>query len=338
MRYLNTVYVTSHQMRISRSKASLIVRNDDTRSRIPLEGIDGVVVVGGATMTLDAVAACVDRGIRVAVLKRSGAVRWTAGPPVQGNVALRRSQFRMSESEPTRLELARRFVAGKLQNSLRVGRRWARDCEGADRIRIAERCDLIAERIGRIESAASLDHLRGIEGDSARAYFAAMGIALAGSGFHFSLRTRRPPRDPVNALMGFGYGLIVTEVAGGLEAVGLDPQIGFLHSDRAGRPALALDLVEELRPTTDRFVVSALRRRQFGLDDFTVTPGGATYLSDQGRNTFFKLWESHKNATILHSVLNREIQRWMLPGIQATLLARHIRGDLPVYPPYLISW
>lgn len=336
MRYLNTVYVSSHRARLSRSKGSLMIRSDETSTRVPLEGIDGVVLVGGASMTLDAVASCVERRIRVAVLRRSGAVRWVAGPPVSGNVALRRAQHRASDSDSTRLELGRRIVAGKLQNSLRVVRRWGRDSTGDRRRTIERRGDLIADRIRRLPATPTLDHVRGIEGDAGRAHFACLGTVIDGTGFHFTSRSRRPPRDPVNALLGFCYGLILTETIGGLEAVGLDPQIGFLHSDRAGRPALALDVVEEFRPMIDRFVAGLFRRRQFGSDHFTVTPGGATYLSDEGRSVLFGRWEEHKNGTIYHRVLDRDVDRWALPGVQATLLARYLRGDIEVYPPFVI--
>jgi len=141
----------------------------------------------------------------------------------------------------------------------------------------------------------------------------------------------------VNAVLGFCYGLIVTEVQGGLEAVGLDPQMGFLHADRPGRPALALDMAEELRPVIDRFVVKLFRRRQFSLEHFTITPGGATYLNDDGRAALFEHWEEHKNGAVQHRVLDRDVDRWALPGVQATLLARYLRGDLDVYPPYVLA-
>lgn len=336
MRYLNTVYVRSHRARINRSKGSLLIRSDDTTTRVPLEGIDGVVLVGGATMTLDAIAACVERGVRVSVLRRSGAVRWVAGPPVSGNVALRRAQCRASDNGDVCLDLSQRFVAGKLQNSLRVASRWARDSDRDREKLIGQRTDLIADRIGRLPSAPSLDHVRGIEGDAARAHFQCVGLVLDGTGFHFTARSRRPPRDPVNAMLGFCYGLVLTETIGGLEAVGLDPQIGFLHGDRSGRPALALDLVEEFRPMVDRFVVGLFRRRQVGSDHFTITPGGGTYLSDEGRASLFERWEEDKNKVIHHRVLAREVDRWALPGIQATLLARYLRGDIDVYPPFVI--
>lgn len=337
MRYLNTVYVNDHKARIARSKDSLIVSIDGAKHRVPLEGIDGVTIVGGASMTLDAVASCVERDVRVAVLKRSGALRWYAGAPVSGNVSLRRAQHRASDDPTDRIELCRVFVAAKLRNSSVVLSRWARDSDGLLAEHLRTRLDRIDDRIGRLRDAPTEDHVRGIEGDAARDHFACVGAVLERTGWHFTERSRRPPRDPVNALLGFAYGLLVTELIGGLESVGLDPQIGFLHRDRPGRPALALDLAEEFRPLIDRFVVGALRRGQFGSDDFEMTPGDACYLSDSGRRTFFRLWEDHKNTPFAHRVVDRHVDRWALPAVQATLLARHLRGDLSVYAPFILT-
>ena len=137
-------------------------------------------------------------------------------------------------------------------------------------------------------------------------------------------------------MLGFCYGLLVTEFIGALESVGLDHQIGFLHRPRSGRPSLALDLAEELRALTDRFVVTLVRRRQVGPDDFERTPGGGVYLTDDGRSTLISAWEEHKDTEIQHRLLGRPVGRWALPSVQATLLARHLRGDLPDYPPFVL--
>ena len=160
---------------------------------------------------------------------------------------------------------------------------------------------------------------------------------MATAELDFSSRTRRPPRDPVNAMLSFCYGLLVTECTGALESVGLDYQMGFFHRPRAGRPSLALDLAEELRALTDRFVVSLVRRRQIGPADFDYfTPGGGVYLSDDARTAFIKTWEDHKETEIPHRVLGRPVGRWAIPSVQATLLARHLRGNLTVYPPFVL--
>ena len=227
-------------------------------------------------------------------------------------------------------------MAAKLQNSRKMLLRWSRDASSSNhRQRLQRRAEMIAERITRVPGTPSGDHLRGLEGDAARIYFRGLGQHLEDIGLRFSARTRRPPRDPVNALMSFGYGQLVTELVGSINAVGLDHQLGFLHRPRAGRPSLALDLAEELRPLTDRFAVALLKRRQLRADHFVRTPGGAVYLQDEGRDVVLKSWEAHKEMLIPHKILRRPVERWALPTVQATLLARHLRGDLPFYPPFV---
>ena len=137
-------------------------------------------------------------------------------------------------------------------------------------------------------------------------------------------------------MLGFCYALLVTECIGAAESVGLDYQMGFFHRPRAGRPSLALDLTEEFRALTDRFVVSLVRRRQVGPDSFVEMPGGGIYLTDDGRKRLLKAWEEHKEVEIHHRLLGRAIGRWALPSVQATLLARHLRADLPAYPPFVL--
>lgn len=337
MRYLNTVYVTDHRARVGRSKGSLLVTTAEGKQRIPLEAVDTVILLGGGHITTDAIAACAERQIRVACLRRSGAIRFTVSGPRGGNVHLRVAQHRASGDGGASLEIAKCIVAAKLQSSRRVLLRWSRDGDSVIGRPLRERADLIAERIGRISAVRDGDHLRGLEGDAARAYFAGMGMVLADSPFSFTDRNRRPPRDPVNALLGFSYGLLVTELIGALEAVGLDHQVGFLHRPRSGRPSLGLDLAEEFRPLVDRLVVRILRRRELGPDDFTRTPGGATYLSEPGRARFLHLWEGAKNDSVDHVLMRRPVERWALPSVQATLLARHLRGDLNGYPPFVLA-
>ncbi len=135
--------------------------------------------------------------------------------------------------------------------------------------------------------------------------------------------------------MSFCYGLLTTELVGALNALGLDHQLGFLHRPRAGRPSLALDLAEEMRPLTDRFAVALLTRRQLGASHFVSTPGGAVYLADDGRDIAIQSWEAHKEKSIPHRILRRPVERWALPTVQATLMARHLRGDLRHYPPFV---
>lgn len=337
MRLLNTVYVRDHRARIGHRRGSLFVSSDGGGQRIPIEAIDAVVLMSGAQITTQAIEACIRRGVRISALRANGAVRFVVGGPASGNVHLRMALYQAVTDATHSLALAKGIVAAKLQNSRKVVERWARDAKGTDDAeRLATRAAQIRERIGRLAEAGTADHVRGIEGDAARSYFRAVGQALSKTGFEFSARSRRPPRDPVNAMLGFCYGLLVTECIGAVESIGLDHQMGFLHRPRSGRPSLALDLAEELRALTDRFVVGAIRRRQVSDSDFVSKPGGGVYLSDEGRSTLIKAWEQHKEDEIYHTLVGRRVGRWALPSVQATLLARHLRGDLAVYPPFVM--
>ena len=267
----------------------------------------------------------------------SGAVRFVVSGPTSGNVHLRTAQFEAVMDDTRSLAVAKAIVAAKLQNSSGVVGRWSRDeKDPLEAEQLAARSAQIKGRIPRLAEADTPDHVRGVEGDAARIYFRAVGQAVASSDLEFSGRTRRPPRDPVNALLGFCYGMLVTECIGAAESVGLDYQMGFFHRPRSGRPSLALDFAEEFRALTDRFVVSLIRRRQVGPGDFDHTPGGGVYLGDGGRTRLIEAWEAHKETEIGHQLLGRPVERWALPSVQATLLARHLRGDLPAYPPFVL--
>ncbi len=337
MRYLSTVYVRDHRARVQHRRGSLLVISPEGSQRIPLEAVDSVVLLGSAQVSTQALEACVRHGIRVTALRMGGSVRFVVGAATGGNVHLRMSQYRAVADEKHSLVLAKAIVAAKLHNSSRVVDRWARDeKDSADTKRLAASATQIAERVSRLADADTGDRVRGIEGDAARIYFRGVSQAVSKSEMGFLQRTRRPPRDPINAMLGFCYALLVTEFVGAAESVGLDYQMGFLHRPRSGRPSLALDLAEELRALTDRFIVSRVRRRQVGPDDFIRTPGGGVYMSDEGRTSLIKAWEDHKEVEIYHRISNRKIGRWALPSVQATLLARHLRGDLPAYPPFVM--
>ena len=338
MRYLSTVYVRDHRARVTHRRGSLLVSSPDGSQRVPLEAIDAVIMLGSGQITTQALEACVRRGVRVTAMKMSGAVRFVVGESTGGNVHLRTSLYQAVTDAAHSLALSKAIVAAKLQNSRKVVDRWARDEKAAeDAVLLAERGAQITERISRLQGSDTPDHVRGIEGDAARSYFGAVAQAVSKSDFRFSGRTRRPPRDPVNAMLGFCYGLLVTEFIGALESVGLDHQMGFFHRPRSGRPSLALDLAEELRPLTDRFVVSLIRRRQVGPDGFVRMPGGAVYLSDEARTGLIKAWEAHKEVEHYHRISDRRVGRWALPSVQATMLARHLRGDLAAYPPFVMA-
>jgi len=341
VKLLNTLYVNDHRARIGVDKQSLVVRTGTApAARFPLAGLDSVILTGKADITTDAIGRCVDAGVRVASLKANGKVRFVVSGTVQGNVLLRVAQYRARDGGRIQLQLARTFVAGKLQNFRRIVSRWAADSDAATRGLLEEQRRNIQARLDRLASARTGDAVRGIEGDATRRYFKAMGAHLHASGvpLAFQQRTRRPPRDPVNTMLSYVYGLLLVEVTGALEAVGLDPQVGYLHDLRPGRASLALDMLEELRvAVADRFVVAALTRRSIPPDSFIVRAGGACYLSDEGRRHVLMLWDEHRRGEVVHRLLDHTVARSQLPTLQATLLARHLRGDLPAYPPFVMS-
>jgi len=340
MRLLTSLYVSDHRARIGLQHGALLVYGGDgRRTRVPLEALESVVLLGHGQVSSDALAECVRRHIRVSALSRSGRVRFVVGGPIGGNVQLRIAQLHAIDADSHRAELACTIVAGKLQNCRRLLKRWAFDADPHQRSHLEDLAARIAIRIGNIAGAKE-DRLRGIEGEGTRLYFAGLGHHLEASRLQitFLARNRRPPRDPVNSLLSFTYGLLTTEIIGALESVGLDPQIGFLHTVRPGRPALALDLLEEFRPSyADRFVVGLFSRRRLSPSSFLQASGGACYLTEEARALVLDAYEQFKSNEVDHLLLERKVPIAMLPQIQATLLARHLRGDLPGYPPFLIA-
>ncbi len=339
MKLLDTVYVQGHGTRVGVEKGALTVQpRDEQRTRIPLEGIEQVVLLGRAKVTDQALYRCSAKGVRIASLSRSGRLRYSIGQPPGGNVMLRVAQLRAFDDASASLQLAKPIVGAKVANSRAMISRWSWDLAGGPRSRLRSLSEQQTDRLSGAYSCDDLDVLRGIEGDAARLHFKAVGVVLDASACDLRLdrRTRRPPLSPVNALLSFCYGLLVNESVGAAEAVGLDAQIGFLHRLRPGRPSLALDLVEEFRaPIADRFVVGTVRRRQLRLEHLVQLPGGVWKLTDDGRKVLLQLWEEFRRQPEPHLFLDRTVDRWALPTLQATLLARHLRGDLDEYPAWV---
>ncbi len=230
-------------------------------------------------------------------------------------------------------------MAAKVQNSRQVLLRAARESStDAGRTALGQAAERLAAILGQLPALDDLDVIRGTEGDAARTYFGAFGHMVRGDREAFvpDGRTRRPPRDRTNAVLSFLYALIRAECASALEGVGLDPQVGYLHALRPGRPALALDLMEEFRPVVaDRLAMTLINRRQLRADDFDEMPGGAVYLGENGRRAVIQAYQKRKDEEVEHRLLQQKLPVGLLPHVQARLLARHLRGELPQYPPYL---
>lgn len=337
MRVMQTLYVADHRARVRIRRGNVVVERSDEATRVPVETLEAIVLTGRAEVSNHALGELTRRGVRVSALSKTGRLRFHIAGATSGNVMLRIAQVRHADAEEESLRIARWIVAGKLQNCRRMMRRWAWDAPSpTERGVIEHEIEAVDARLAALAATSDGDTVRGIEGDGSRRYFKAMAMRLNSGeqSLSFPRRSRRPPRDPVNALLGFVYGLVLTEVIGASESVGLDPQIGFLHRPRPGRPSLALDLIEELRPSVaDRFAVAALQRGQVRPDDFEVRAGHAVYLNDDGRRKVLALYDTYRQQAVAHPLLDREVPRALLPSIQATLMARHLRGDLSSYPP-----
>ncbi len=336
--FAGSLVVNTPGAKVSLDRKSLMVRTGGSATRVPIEGIDVVILVGRVNMSSEAIARCTSNGVRVAALTRGGKIRFVVSPPDSGNVHLRVAQVRGFDDSVHSLDVARVIVAAKLVGSCRLAQRWSWDAEPRSKWLIERSIDVLKDRHLSIGSARDANHLRGIEGDAARAYFKAMRCHLDGleTAAAMMRRTRRPPLDPANAALSFGYGLLTAELVGAAQAVGLDPQIGFFHQLRPGRPALALDVLEEFRaPIVDRFVVGALGRHQLRLEHFQETPGGGWYLNDAGRSEFFTLFEEFRSRSAHHELLDRAVPRAALSITQMAVLARFVRGELPCYVPWL---
>jgi CRISPR-associated protein Cas1 len=311
----------------------------ETRLRAPLLRLGGIVAFGQVTLTPFLIQRCAEDGRSLVWLDRNGRFKARVEGPVRGNVLLRRAQhLALSDRERT-AQIARQMVAGKVQNCRQVLLRSARDLADVDRDSpLAVAADYLARILSRLKGVQGIDEIRGAEGEAARAYFGAFRHMIRGDRPEFvpDGRTRRPPRDRANAILSFLYALVRGECASALEGVGLDPQVGYLHALRPGRPALALDLMEEFRPVlADRLAVTLINRRQLRPEHFEFAPAGAVLLTEEGRKTVIVAYQKRKEEEIQHRVLRQKLPIGLAPHVQARLLARHLRNDLKTYPPFL---
>lgn len=337
---LNVLYVTTDGAYLARQQETVLVRVErETKARFPAAALEGVVCLGRVGVSPQLLDLCARAGIYVSWLSSSGRPIGRFVGPTTGNVLLRRAQYRKSDDLLDSAGIARFIVLGKIANCRHVLLRAAREAGAesrCDALRAA--ADRLAESIQSLQQPLSLDTVRGHEGEAAASYFAVFDdlIIAQKADFTFAKRSRRPPLDPINALLSFLYTLLVSDLVGAVEAVGLDPAVGFLHRDRPGRPGLALDLLEELRPVlADRLALSLVNRQQIKASSFKETESRAVLMTDAARKEVIKAYQSRKRDEIVHPVLGEKIELGLLPHVQALLMARHIRGDLEAYPPFL---
>ncbi|MCS7060545.1 MAG: type I-C CRISPR-associated endonuclease Cas1c [Anaerolineae bacterium] len=338
----NVLYITSPEVYLALDGENIVVKRDEhTSTRLPLHNIENVVCFNWQGASPALMAACAERGIGLAFLTPNGFFQGRVQGRVRGNVLLRRHQYRVSENQAHSIPIAASFLIGKVYNCRKVIERALRD-HGMliDKEKLSKTSAVLRDVLGKLPACRSTAELMAFEGSAAKAYFGVFDqlILHQKEDFHFEERSRRPPLDNMNALLSFLYALLTNEAVSALEAVGLDPYIGFLHADRPGRPALALDLMEELRPVfADRLALSLVNRRQVNGKGFTRKESGGVLMDDDTRKVVLSAWQERKKEEITHPFLNERIPFGLVPHVQALLLARHLRGDLDAYPPFFWS-
>lgn len=338
--HLNTLFVFTQASYLSKDSETVVVRaGQQMRLRMPLLAIGNIVCFGQVSCSPALMHACAERSIGISFLTESGRFLAKVVGPAHGNVLLRREQYRRADEAEASRVIGSTFIAAKVLNgraSLLRALRDRPDVDGAPAVRAT--CAQMSALVRRLPSCATLDEARGIEGAAAKEYFAVLDhlITQQKEDFRFEARTRRPPRDPVNALLSFIYTLLLNDVVAALECVGLDPQVGFLHRDRPGRSGLALDLLEELRCWLgDRFVVGLINLRQVDAGDFETSAEGAVQLRSEARKRVVAAYQRRKQEELLHPFLEEKVTIGLIPHIQAQLFARMLRGDLDGYPPFV---
>jgi CRISPR-associated protein Cas1 len=337
----NTLYVMTPQSYAHLDNQSVRIEVErETKLRVPLHHIGALVCFGNVLISPALMHQLADEGKSLVLLDNSGRFKARLEGPVSGNILLRQAQYRAAGDQEFAITTARAIIAGKLRNSRSVILRGARESSHPGEAEtLTHAADALAASLRALPSAPDLDTLRGFEGEAARGYFAALNLIVkpqARDGFALDGRTKRPPRDRFNALISFLYSMQMNDCRSALEAVGLDPQLGFLHAVRPGRAALALDLQKEFRSVlVDRFALTLINRGQIGVKDFDLREGGAVMLNDQGRRLVITAWQERKQEEITHPLLDSKVPLALLPFIQARMLARTLRGDLDGYLPFL---
>lgn len=340
--YHNTLFVTTPGAYLAKDRENLAVRVDrETRLTVPMHHLGGVVCFGRVSASPELMAACVERGIGLSFLDGEGRFLARVEGPAVGNVLLRRRQYRLADDPAAAARLARDFVVGKVANARALLVRSARERREAGRsAALSGAADGLAERLADLARGdPPVESARGHEGEAAARYFAAFDAMICSreDAFRFLTRSRRPPLDAVNALLSFTYALLRHDCTSALAAVGLDPYVGYLHADRPGRPALALDLMEEFRPAlADRLVLALINRGQVRPEGFHREATGGVSMDAQTRRTVLVAYQERKQATLTHPLTGEETTYAVVPHIQARLLARTIRGDLDAYHPFLV--
>jgi len=333
---LNTLYVMTQgaYLHLQRETLQLEIEKQ-TRLRVPMHHLGGIVLFGNVMVSPFALHRCAEDGRSVVLLTEQGRFKARLEGPRSGNVLLRCAQHALLSDTERCIDLMRMIVAGKLQNSRAVLLRGAREAETPENAKALQRAATsLAASLRTLPKISDADALRGVEGQAAREYFGVFTALLRANQDAFAMngRIRRPPRDRINALLSFLYSMLTNDCVSAVESVGLDPQVGSLHVLRPGRPALALDLMEEFRPLlADRLALTLINRRQIKPSDFEERPGGSVWMSENGRKTILTAWQQRKSDEVRHEQLGEVIPLGLAPMIQARLLARYIRKESDTY-------
>lgn len=333
----NSLYISKQGSYLHKDRDTLLIecKSEKFSKQIPAHAINNIHCFGNVMISPFLMGYCGEQNINLAFYTEYGRFLGRLQGIQSGNVLLRRAQYKVSEINP--VPIAQVIIAAKINASRQVLQRRVRN--HGDHPDLDHVIKMLKFSLGQLKKAQSLDVIRGIEGEAAARYFSVFNHLIqegSQADFQFNHRNRRPPQDPINAMLSFLYSLFGKEISGALQGVGLDPQIGFLHADRPGRDSLAQDILEEFRAwLIDRLVINLINRKQVKPQDFITEASGAVRMNDETRKLLLTTLQTRKQEVILHPFLEENVQIGILPHIQAQLLARHLRGDLEFYPPFL---
>lgn len=336
---LNTLYVLTPESYLFCRNENICIRiGEHEKLCVPALTIDSIVCFGKMTVSTPLLQYCAEHGISVTFVTETGRFMGRFYGSVSGNVLLRKRQYESLNEDTFRKQFVRSVLLAKLRNCKLVLIRAARSAKNEEVGQaLTEGVAQLGQAVEKLLLCEDVDSMRGIEGAAATVYFSRLDNMLWGNpgGFRFESRSRRPPRNEVNAALSFTYMLLTSQIQSAMETVGLDPAAGYLHTLRPGRPSFALDLIEELRaPLCDRFVISLFNKGQLSASDFEKNEE-AVYLNERGRRTLLSAWQRRKQEEIIHPFLGEKVQIGMIPYAQAMLFARVLRGDLDAYPPFV---
>jgi len=333
---LNTLYVTRQETYLHKERETIVIKQGSEKlAQFPILAINNILCFGQISVSPFLMGFCGEEGVGLSFYTEYGKFLARVQGKQSGNVLLRRMQYRWADDIEKSLAIARVIIGAKIANSRAVLMRQIRN--HGENLEIQQAVDRLANVLRRCRICNDLDSLRGMEGEAANIYFEVFQHLLLAKIFKFSGRVRRPPTDPINALLSWGYTLLAHDCASALQGVGLDPYVGFLHRDRPGRISLALDMMEEFRAAfIDRFVLTLINRGEIKINDFITEASGAVRLKEDARKTLFEAFQAKKQEEIIHPYFQEKIPLGLLPHCQAMLLARHMRGDTEFYPPFVV--